>query len=457
MQKAWLMAALAIAAAAAQAEEPAQTDRGITIQLKDWNISDAFGQDDQNFAVAAVRPYYAVQPNPHNLYFVRGNFYASNRTGADEASVSSRREGRQFAELSEYWAQLNSGDQRHLARLGMQKFDDLSALWWDAPLTGVSYRFDSTLLKWYLAAGDRSSYLRTDWDVEDPAATSALYALGQLSWQFTLDHFLILRAAYRQDKDNEYVTGQSYPVAEQQTRPIEGSWVGMELKGERHRSEDHWPHYEIEGAWMQGQRVRYGTTSLPNDYFQVKGRVEDDLQGYLARVAFDYVWQSNTRWVLGVDALYASGGDGVDGGFVQTGLNTNRAQLYTTHLAGSVTGEALRMTIGNVQIAGIHAAFSYQERHEGFIAVRQAWRADERDEVLLNSRLPPNGTLDLGTEVDVAYGWYMPVVAKRTGLQMSEFKGKQFMLYASHFEPDFPDPGTRVDATVVGARFIWAF
>lgn len=456
MQRAWLMAALAIAAAWAQADEPAQTDRGITFQVKDWMIQDAFTGEDENFSVLYIQPYYAVQPDPKDIFFVKGNLYASNRTGADESSISTREEARYYAEIPEFWWQHSSSDLRHFGRIGMQKFDDLSGLWWNAPLTGVSYRFDSSLVRFYLAAGDRSSYLRTDWDQDDPQANSALYAITQLSWQWRLDQFLILRGAYRQDKDNDYVTGQVYDRNELQARPLEGSWGGLELQGERHHSEDHWPRYELEGAWMQGQETRYATTGTTADTVTIKGRTERDLQGYMARLSLEQIWQYRTRWVVGAEALYASGGDGIEGGFVQTGLNINRDAMYTTHMSGSVTGEALRMTISNIVLVGAHLAFSWQDRHEGFIAVRQAWRAEEQDEVLLDSRLPPNGTKDLGLAVDVAYGIYLPVLGQRRGLQMSEFKGKQFMVYASHFEPDFPDTGVKVDGTVVGARFVWA-
>ncbi|MCC2638942.1 MAG: transcriptional regulator [Moraxellaceae bacterium] len=457
MQRAWLMAVLAIAAASAQAEEPAQTDKGVTVQLKNWMISDAFEGEDENFSVLYVQPYYAVQPDPDDIFFIKGNLYASNQTGADETSISAREEARYFAEIPEFWWQHSSDDLRHFGRIGMQKFDDLSGLWWNAPLTGLSYRFDSTLLRYYIAAGDRSSYLRTDWDQDDPQANSALYGLTQLSWQWKLDQYVILRAAYRQDKDNEYAIGQTYDTAEMSARPLEGSWAGLEWQGERHVNEDHWPRYEIEGAWMQGQQIRYHTTTTGPETVQVKSRTEKDLQGYMARLSLQQIWQYHTRWVIGAEALYASGGDGIEGGFVQTGINTNRDALYTTHLSGSMTGEALRMTISNIVLAGAHVAFSWQDRHEGFIAVRQAWRADEQDEVLLDSRLPPNGSKDLGLEVDIAYGWYMPILGQRRGLQMSEFKGKQFMVYASHFEPDFTDPLVPVSGTVVGARFIWSF
>lgn len=456
MRRAWLMVTLAIAAASAQADEPAQTDRGVTFQIKDWMIQDAFTGEDENFSVLYVQPYYAVQPNPNNIGFVKANLYASNRTGADQASLSTREEARYYAELPEFWWQLGSDDLRHFGRIGMQKFDDLSGLWWNAPLTGLSYRYDTTLLRFYLAGGDRSSYLRTDWDEDDPEANSALYGISQLSWQWKLDQYLILRAAWRQDKDNDYVINASYDRAEMVARPLEGGWVGMELQGERHVSEDHWPRYEIEGAWMQGTEVQYRTTTVAPDVVQVKLRSERDLEGYMARVSLSQIWQYRTRWVIGAEAVYASGGDGLEGGFVQTGLSTNRDSLYTTHMSGSMTGEALRMTLSNIVLAGVHAAFSWQDRHEGFVAVRQAWRAEENDDVLLDSRLLPNGSKDLGLEVDIAYGWYMPIIGQRRGLQMSEFKGKQLMIYASHFEPDFPDPLTPVDGTVVGIRFVWA-
>lgn len=457
MQRAWLMAMLAIAAASAQADEPAQTDRGITLQLKDFLTTDSFTDEDENVAVAYLQPYYAIQPGPGDLFFIKGNLYASNRSGADETTIATREEGREYAEIPELYWQQGSDDLRHFGRIGIQRFDDLSGLWWNAPLTGASYRFDSTLLRYYLAVGDRSSYLRTDWDEDDPQASSALYGIGQVSWQWKLDQYVILRGAWREDRDNDYVTGQAYDRAEMESRAIEGGWAGLELQGERHASEDHWPRYELEGAWMQARETQYGTTSLGPDTVQVKGRAERDLEGYMARASLQQVWQYRTRWVIGAEAIYASGGDGVDGGFVQTGLATNRDSLYTTHLSGSITGEALRMTLSNVLVASVHAAFSWQDRHEGFIALRQAWRAEENDEVLLDTPLPANGSKDLGVAVDVAYGWYMPVVAPRRGLNVSEFKGKQFMLYASHFEPDFPDPLVAVDGTVVGARFIWAF
>lgn len=457
MQRAWLMAILAIAAASARADEPAQTDRGVTLQLKGWVSNDAFEGDDENFSVLYVQPYYAIQPDPNDIFFVKANLYASNREGADQTSISSRQEARNYAEIPEFWWQHSSSDLRNFGRIGMQKFDDLSGLWWTAPLTGASYRFDSSLVRFYLAAGDRSSYLRTDWDEDDPQASSALYGITQLSWQWKLDQYVILRGAYREDKDNEYVIGQTYDRAEMVARPLTGGWAGLEFQGERHVSEDHWPRYEIEGAWMQAQETQYATTSVTADSVQVKARNERDLQGYMARLSLEQVWQGRTRWVIGAEAIYASGGDGVEGGFVQTGLNTNRDSLYTTHLSGSITGEALHMTLSNIQIAGVHLAFSWMDRHEGFLAVRQAWRADELDEVLLDTRLPPNGSKDLGTEIDIAYGWYMPIVEQRRGLQMSEFKGKQFMLYASHFEPDFEAPLVKVEGTIVGARFVWAF
>lgn len=457
MHRAWLVAFLAIAAVPARADEPAQTDRGVTLQIKDWMSSDAFQGDDENFSVLYAQPYYAVQPDPGDIFFVKANLYASNRTGADRTSIDTREEAKNYAELPEFWWQHSSGDLRHFGRIGMQKFDDLSGLWWTAPLTGISYRFDSTLMRFYIAAGDRSSYLRTDWNQDDPQANSSLYGISQLSWQWRLDQFLILRAAYREDKDNAYVIGQTYDRAEMVARPLTGNWAGIELQGERHASEDHWPRYELEGAWMQGQQTEYGTTSTGPDSVQVKGRTERDVQGYMARLSLEQIWQYRTRWVLGAEALYASGGDGIDGGFVQTGLNTNRDTLYTTHLSGSMTGEALHMNVSNIQLVGVHLAFSWQDRHEGFIAVRQAWRADERDEVMLDTRLPPNGSRNLGLEIDAAYGWYMPILGQRKGLQMSEFKGKQFMFFASHFEPDFSDPLVKVDGTIVGARFVWAF
>lgn len=457
MQRVWLMATLAVVAASAQADEPAQTDRGITLQLKDFMITDAFTEEDENVAIAYLQPYYAIQPGPGDLFFIKGNLYASNRSGADETTITIREEARQYAEIPELYWQQGSDDLRHFGRIGIQRFDDASGLWWNAPLTGASYRFDSTLLRYYLAVGDRSSYLRSDWDEDDPQASSALYGLTQLSWQWKLDQYLILRGAWREDRDNDYVTGQSYERAEMESLAISAGWAGLELQGEAHGHEDRWSRYEIEGAWMQGQETRYGTTSLGPDTVQVKGRAERDLEGYLGRISLQQVWQSHTRWVIGTEAIYASGGDGVDGGFVQTGLATNRDALYTTHLSGAITGEALRMTLSNVVLAGVHFAFSWQDRHEGFIAVRQAWRAEDNDEVLLDSRLPANGSKDLGVEVDIAYGWYMPILAPRRGLKVSEFKGKQFMVYASHFEPDFPDPLVAVDGTVVGARFIWAF
>jgi hypothetical protein len=458
------MAALAMVGAAVPAvalaqDDVAQSDRGISFQIKSWLIQDAFDRDDETIVVGYIRPYYAWQPDANDLFLIKGNLYSSNRQGADETSISAREEARNFAEINELWWRHSFNYDRQSVYLGIQRFEDYSGLWWDAPLTGLSYRFDGTLLKAYLAGGDRSSYLRTDWEEDDPEANSALYGIAQLSWQWKLDQFLILRAAARQDRDNDYTPGGIYPSAEVEAQPVEGSWAGLELQGERRKHEEHWPRYVLEGAAMQGEQVRYGTTTLSADNIQIKNRSTIDLEGFMGRLLLEYVWQYDQRWVIGMEALYASGGDPLagEGGFVQTGLNTNRNPLYTTSLAGSVTGEALRMTLSNVQIAGLHFAVSHQNRHEAFIAVRQAWRAETDDDVLLDSRLRPNGSDELGMEVDVAYGWYMPVVGQRRGLNLGGFQGKQFMVYASHFEPDFDDTGSRVSGTVVGARFLWSF
>lgn len=455
-KKVWLLAVLAMAAAGARADEPALTDRGISLQLKSWIVEDAFA-DDETFFVGYVRPFYAWQPDPRNLFYIQGNLYSSNRQGADETSIATRREARNFAEIPEVWWRYSDVAQRNLFYLGVQRFDDRSGMWWDAPLTGASYRFDSTLVKGYLGAGDRSSYLRTDWDVDDPKVNSSPYVIGQLSWQWRLDQFLILRAAHRQDKDNGYVTGQTYGPEEFEGRPVEGSWFGLEWQGELHRHEYRWPRFELEAAAMQGSQVIYRTTTLSPDSIEIKGREESDLQGMLGRASLEYVWQENQRWVVGVDALYASGGDADKGGYRQTGLQTNRNPLYTTNLAGSLTGESLRLELSNVILVGGHFAVSHQNRHEAFVAVRYAERAEQDDEVLLDSVLAPNGSTQLGVEVDVAYGWYMPVLEQRRGLQVGGFRGKQFMVYASHFEPDFSAPGTPVNGTVFGARFLWAF
>lgn len=458
MRKAWLMAGMVIVAVPAFAEEGSLSDSGISFQLKSWVIRDAFTENDENFVVGYIRPYYAWQPDPANLFFIKANLYASNRQGADDTSISTRDEARNFAEIAELWWRYRFNYDRQSTLIGIQRFEDYSGLWWDAPLTGASYRFDGTLLKGYLAGGDRSSYLRTDWDVDDPEANSGLYGIAQVSWQWRLDQFLILRAAYRKDKDNEYLIGQPYEAAEMQAQPLEGSWAGLELQGEWRRSEDHWPRYLLEGAWTSGEQQRYATTTLSADSVQVKSKTALEVEGYMARFNLEYVWQYDQRWVIGLEGLYASAGDpqAQEVGFVQTGLNTNRNPLYTTSLAGSVTGEALRMTISNIQLAGVHAAISHQNRHEAFIAVRQAWRADENDDVLLDSRLPPNGSDSLGMEYDIAYGWYMPVVGRRRGLEVGGFRGRQFMIYASHFEPDFDESATPVSGSVVGLRFLWA-
>lgn len=472
MQRVGLMAVMAMLAASAQADENAvsETDWGISFQAKTWLIQDAFEGEDEDLFVGYIRPYYAWQPSPGNLFYIQANLYSSNERNADESSVSTRTEARNFAEINEMWYSHKFDFERQSLVLGIQRFGDYSGLWWNAPLTGGSYRYDGTLLKGYLGVGDRSSYLRTDTDVEDPDANSAMYGIAQLSWQWKLDQFVILRGAVRSDKDNNYIIGQTYPTAEFVSRPTEGTWAGLEFRGEIRRHEERWPRYEIEGAAMQGTQVRYSRAApadptdptappvepVDADTVEVGSRDEIDIQGFMARFNFEYVWQYDRRWIIGAEALYASGGDREEGGFVQTGLNTNRAPLYTTNLAGSVTGEALRMTIGNVMLVGVHAAVSYQNRHEGFIALRHAKRANDEGEVLLDSRLVPDGTKDLGTEIDIAYGWYMPVVGKRRGLQVGGFKGKQFMIYASHFEPDFEDPGSKVSGTVVGARFLWA-
>lgn len=458
MRPIWLLILLAMPAVGMAEEFESLSDSGFAIQLKDRLVRDAFTEDEQDIAVINLRPYYGYQPDKNNIFFIKANFYASNITGGDDTSIRSRQEGESFVEIPDFWWQHDfSGDTQNRTRIGRQKFDDKSGLWWDAPLTGASYIFDSTLLQAYVNVGDRSSYLRTDWGDDDPVSSSALYLVSQLNWQWKLDHFLITRAAYRRDRDNDYQLGTVYSNDLIVTEPTEGGWVGVEIQGEQRSQEDRYPRYFAEAAWAQGSRVRYGTAATSPYHAYVNTRSESDFQGYLLRAGFDYVWQFEHRWVLGVNALYASGGDGVDGGFSQTGLNTNRNALYTTNLHSSLTGETMHIALSNVQIVDLHAAYSYQGRHEVFVATRQAWRADADAEILLEGRIPANGSNEIGTSIDVAYGWYLLAPELRKGLQLSEFRGIQLMVYYSQFFPEFDNPGKPVNESVVGGKFIWAF
>lgn len=456
------LAALAPALAAAEGNAlsyPA-VDTGLQVELKARHLEPAAAGGSETIGIALLRPYYARRPDADTLYVASAKLYASDSDGADD-TTSSREVGRHYLEVTElYWQEDATGDAPWHYRAGVQRLDDRAGHWWDAPLTGAAVVYDGSLLRGYVAVGDRSNYLRTDWNESHPESRTALMLLGQLDWQWRLDHWLTARSAGRLDRARDEQVGQQLPRARFGGDEVRAFWLGVQAQGEWHGEASHYPRYEVELAGASGRatRLRSGRVAASDDV-KVIAREAGDIGGLLWRLEGQYVWVDTAIWRLGAGYLYAAGAAGQDQGFVQTGMASNRNGLFGTETRGSLTGEALRLGLSNVELVQAHGVYSPDRRQDVILAWRKARRAQAGGDVTLaGARLAPDGSDHLGESLDISYGWRLrPPLRDRSRLYGGGFEGTQVVAHAARLWPDFVAPGDQIAKTVYSLEFFTSF
>lgn len=437
--------------------------RGIQAELRLRQDEPAFAGEGQGSAIAVLRPWAMYRAGPQTLFSLTGKLFASSRDGAD-VYATSRDTERQYGEVIELWVQRDAASYPlQFLRMGIQPVADGSTgIWWDHLLTGVVARLDSSLLDISAGIGSRSSYLRTDTDVTSPEGEQAQVAFLQGSRLWRIDNRLTWRAANRTDADTGYQPGDTLRRADFTRSSVNATWVSAEASGEWRTDErDRWPRYLVELGLANGDMTEYGSGSVAGvpESLIVRTPVTRDIAGLMWRVELQYVFERWRTWRMGIGFLHADGGDSSgDAGFVQTGMESNRGDLFGTAARGHVTGEAMRLSVRNIDVYNLHAAFSLGSTQDMVIAWRDAYRAEAGDDVFLGGvRLPPTGGQHIGQSIDINHVWRQPRLFSSAPLMRSGFSGRRVTTTASWFDPAFPDPARTVTGLALNLEFLQTF
>lgn len=441
---------------------PAST-HGLQAELRLRDVAPAFQGDGETSASLSLRPWVLWRPAERDLFGATLKLYANSQDGTD-IYATSRETDQQYAEVVELWYQRDSATlPLGYLRAGIQPVSDrASGLWWNGQITGVSWQFDSTLVDASIGLGTRSSWLRTDTDVNSPESETAWLIFGQYRYRWHLDHALAVRAAWRDDPDPGQDIGDVLSRADLVSNPMQAVWLAAQVDGEfRTLMDKGWPRYLVEVGFVSGQVDSYSTGTVPGtgEKVMLNGEQHANLDGAMARLEFQYVLDRHARWRLGAGWLRAEGGGRVDRvGFRSTGLESNRGDLYGTSVRGHVNGESMRLAMQNIDVFNVHAAWSLGITQDLLLVVRDAHRHLPDDEINLGGTLiAPTGHGQIGQSIDLGYAWRSPVLLQDGPLQRSGFRGHRVTATASWFDPAFPDPARTVSGWVGNLEYLYAF
>lgn len=317
-----------------------------------------------------------------------------------------------FVELRQYWVQFTSllGQVPLSAKIGRQRFNESSGIWWNRDFDAVRLSYNTTLLNNFVAIGQNMGGYRTTKDDFRNSDEDLFRVLGETSWQWRYAHFLEARFAYLNDMSGRNNIGSLFGENNRDTTDSDLMWAGVRARGEfagfvSSRKAD----YRFDLMGLRGDENIETTAAAAGGLRSVTGNSERDVSGW----AFDSLIQvplpimAEPELIVGY--AFGSGDDDSansdDHTFRQTGLDSNSGRLGLSTTTINNFGSVLRPDLSNIHIltAGLSVPMFTATDLTGLY---HYYRLDEQATSLLTSGITAtlnNSSRDLGHGMDLIF------------------------------------------------------
>jgi len=371
---------------------------------------------DFNGAGLSVRPWVYQRQGDWSGYLLGEAFAATdviesgnNETDNTVDPSDARERDDHFLALHEFWidyAGLSAYPGESL-RLGRQKIRSPDGLWWDTNIEALRWNFDTTLLNAHFGIAERFSDYRTDLDELAPEDQDRLHLLADISTQWRPGHWAGLKLHHSDDSGNLPAVAST---VDELSKTYSGklTWLGAELNGDfyNHRSTlpvNYWASATVLSGEADIQRPR-----TVSGVRQAGTPENQDVEAWAIDLGLR--WNIDERWRLGTTYTRASGGaEGEDSKqFVQTGLESNRANFTGTNTGIYRFGEAYRGELNNLQAVSLFAAWNLNQGYDASLIYQRFRRVDAEQDSASGLQAPLEaGDKDLGQEFDLVLSRYI--------------------------------------------------
>ena len=371
---------------------------------------------DFNGAGLSMRPWVYGLRGDWSAYlmgeaFVATDVIESDTSQSDTFDPSDARErDDHFLALREFWVDYGglTAYPGESLRFGRQKVRSVDGLWWDSNIEALRWNFDTTLLSAHAGIAERFSDYRTDLDELAPQDEDRLHLLGDLSVQWRPGHWAGLKLHHSDDSGSLPDAGEE---VDQLSKTYSGdlTWVGIEANGDFYNYRSSLPlSYMVSLTWLTGDADLLRTARVDGER-RAAGETHQDVDAWALDLGLR--WNIDDNWRVGATYSRASGGDDDGDGdseqFLQTDLQSNRANFTGTNSAINRFGEAYRGELNNLQAASLFGAWQLNKDFDASLIYHRFWRVDDEADSGsgLQAALQP-GEKDLGQELDLVLTRY---------------------------------------------------
>lgn len=281
----------------------------------------------------------------HAFASVAGVFEGEREDGA--------RTGRFAVERDQMWVYLERiGGTGFGLQLGRQNFRETRQWWWDDDLDAVRAYYDAGAFHGELGVARELAAVSTLDDGIDPERQGVTHVLGTASWMWAPRQKLELFFLHANDGSATQALGAVVDPDREDAADARLTWVGLRAIGRREFEGRGRLSYWADTARVRGRERRLSFTDAPGGNL-VDGVRDLRVQGHAFDVGASWEAPWSVRPTFTLSLARGSGdreaGDGVDGGFRQTGLHKNKWRWSGVNRF-RMYGEALRPDLTNLGV-----------------------------------------------------------------------------------------------------------
>lgn len=238
-------------------------------------------------------------------------------------------------------------------RIGLQKIQDKSGLWWDDEIESVMWVGKTTEVDWMIGFGEKLRSNRTDYDLNERNEDISRI-MGSYAYKYPNDTVFNIKVALS-NADSEAILSDDYFANEKNL------WLGVQISNgwlEPRNDESKLISYNVEIINYSGNCN--GCSPYRND------RYDDRVMGFAGDTG---IRLNIPDMPLSVGMVYSVATGGDDNQFVQTGLHSNRAYFLgiSNHLYRF--SEVTRFDFANIEKLGLFVSLHNEFGFSGALSI----------------------------------------------------------------------------------------
>lgn len=371
------------------------------------------------------------------LFFQGRALNIDGEAGFDDDTGETESLEQSFLELRELWVRWDQlGGMVPLGlQVGRQRLREPRSLWWNSDFDMVRLNYNTTLLNGFIGAGEELSSYRTennnDFENDDE---DRFRTLGELSWQYKLNHFIEGRFLYEHDHSGTHDIGDVIDDDGQDIEDLDVVWAGIRATGsfqEPHASISSFKYRaDLIGLAGESENTAYSDTGV------VTGTDDRDVRAWAFDGGVTVAPKVTGGVVFAAGYAYGSGddGSGTDNQFRQTDLQGSSSRIGLERQQQKNYGEVLRPELSNLHILSASVGIPVTEGTDVNLSYFNYHLAEEDGDLL---RSGVSAALN-GTDKDVgqAADFIINVdVDKELDLKSAYIDGINFRVIAGSFFP----------------------